>query len=445
MTDTAPTPSRRAVHWRPGVALHDGKLYHFEPRSAVVMRLWPEMRAWRRTPCTPWAHTRRRADEILCRAPLRPGQIEEIAARRDALVGPLSPDQWYEPYFREAAAWSRSLSTIPDREREIASRFKDRRWHLLAMMARCPGAADLLESNPALGFALASPWVLHQPAVRQPMRTMRALVNRPQARIQAWLGFPATERVRRILRRIDPGALSARLLPSLRRGLRDDAVTHLLAHLPRINEEVLRWVLRDDARRVATPGFLHELAAIAPLDAGAFPEPTPPPGVPHGPVAPTLALGAPMLRVWVDTCRKCDWLGRQRPAAIRSVRQLNRWFLDVEVAVLDHHDRRSTLPPDDEWAQPPWPGTETIRPLVTQVDLHEEGSAMQHCVESYAGLVAWGEYAVYRVLEPVRATLGLHRLGGDWRVDQAQAAPGVALPASVRTEIVRSLTGGALS
>ena len=445
MTDIAQTPPRSVVHWRPGVACHDGKLYHFEPRSAVVMHLWPQMRAWRRTPCTPWAHTRRRADEILCRAPLRPGQIEEVAARRHALVGPLSPDQWYEPYFREAAAWAQALSTIPDREREIASSFKDRRWHLLAMMARCPGAADLLESNPALGFALASPWVLHQPPVRQPMRAIRALAKRPQAHIQAWLGFPATERVRRILRRIDPGALSARLLPSLRRGLRDEAVQALLAHLPRISEEVLRWVLRDDARRVVTPTLLQELAAIAPLDAGAFPEPPTPPGLLHGPVAPTRELGAPMLWLWVDTCRKCDWLDRPRPAAIRSVRQLRRWFLETEVGVLDRHQQRSVLPPDDHWAQPPWPGTGAIRPLVTPLDLHEEGSTMKHCVEAYAAQVARGDYAVYRVLEPVRATLGLQRLGSDWRVDQAQAARGVALPAPLCAEIVHRLTGGALT
>ncbi len=443
MTDTAPTTPRRAVHWRPGVAFHDGKLYHFEPRSAVVMRLWPEMRAWRRTPCTPWAHTRRRADEVLCRAPLRPGQIEELVARRHALVGPLSPDQWFEPYFREAAAWAQALQAIPDRERTIASRFKDRRWHLLAMMARCPGAADLLESNPALGFALASPWVLHQPAVLQPMRAMRALVHRPQARILAWLGFPATERVRRILRRIDPAALSARLLPSLRRGLSDDAATSLLAHLPRINEEVLRWVLRDEARRVATPAFLQELAATAPLDAGALPTPLGPGRADR--VAPTLELPAPMLRLWVDASTKSDWLGLARPAALRSVAQLRRWSRQVDVAMLDHHERRATLPPDDRWAQPPWPGTDTIRPLVTPADLHEEGRAMQHCVESYAGLVAWGDYAVYQVLAPVRATLGLQRLGGDWRVDQAQAAPGVEWTAALRAEIVQRLTGGALA
>ena len=54
----------------------------------------------------------------------------------------------------------------------------------------------------ALGFALANPWILHKPTVCQPMRSMRALLRHKQARIQDWLGFPATERVRRILKRI---------------------------------------------------------------------------------------------------------------------------------------------------------------------------------------------------------------------------------------------------
>jgi hypothetical protein len=456
--DPDPTASRPAPTWRPGVAFHHEKFYHFEARSAVVMRLWSEMRAWRRTPHTPWSHTRRWADEVLCRAPLRPGQIEAIAARRHGLVGPLSPDQYLDHHFRDSAAWGRALATIPDRMRQIASRFNDRRWHVLSMMARCPGTDDLLEANPALGFALASPWVLHQPAVRQPMRAIRALSNRKQVRIQEWLGLPATERVRRILRRIDPVAMTGRLLPQLRRGLGDDVVTGLLAHLPCISEEVLRWVLWEQTRRAVTPAFLHELAAVAPFDSSVLILPDAIATVPiardvlaapgdgaDSPLAPTLETPAPYLRLWMDGCNKSAWLGLAQPSPLRSVAQLRRWHREVDEAMLQHHLERCSLPSDTEWAAPPWPGTASIQPLATALDLHEEGCALQHCVEAYSGLVASGDYAAYRVLEPVRATLGLHRPAGDWVVHQLQAGPGIDVPKELKAEIIRTLTGGALA
>lgn len=411
--------------WRPGVAFHDDKLYHFDRRSVVVMRLWPEMRAWRRTPATEWVHTRRHADEVMCRAPLLPGRIEELHTRRSMLVGPLSPDQYVDHHFRDSAAWARALATVPDRARTIAARFGERRWQMLAMMARCPGAADLLEANPALGFALASPWILHQPAVRQPMRSIRALLRHRQARIQDWLGFPPTERVRRLLRRIAPNALSGRLLPSLRRGLRDDAVTSLLAHLPCLSQEVLRWTLWPTTRQVATPAFLHELAAIPPVD-------------PDAAVSRDVANTPPMpaMRLWRDGVAKCVWLGREMPARLRSLAQLRRWHADLERAVAERLERSPCEILTAIWATPPWPGTVDIQPLVTESDLREEGRTMKHCVEMYAARVALGDYAVYRVQAPVRATLGLRRRGAEWIFDQLQGssdeAPGLVTRSLLR-------------
>ena len=52
-------------HWKLGAAWKDDKFYHFEPSSIVVMRLWPDMRAWRRTKTKFWVHTRSHADAIL--------------------------------------------------------------------------------------------------------------------------------------------------------------------------------------------------------------------------------------------------------------------------------------------------------------------------------------------------------------------------------------------
>jgi hypothetical protein len=50
--------------------------------------------------------------------------------------------------------------------------------------------------------------------------------------------------------------------------------------------------------------------------------------------------------------------------------------------------------------------------------LLEEGRRQHNCVRSYAGEVAMGRMAIYRVLQPERATLSLAKRAGCWRVDQ---------------------------
>lgn len=149
----------QAVGWRRGFAWKDDKFYSFEKASIVVMRLWPVMLAWRCTKTKAWSPTRRYADECLMGAPLSPGELERYAMLRTTFGGPL-PDQGHTwcRFKSDFAAVVPAFATIPDRERCIAAKFHERRWHVLALMARCPGAADLLEANPALGFALANSW-----------------------------------------------------------------------------------------------------------------------------------------------------------------------------------------------------------------------------------------------------------------------------------------------
>ncbi len=52
--------------WKWGDAWKNDKLYHFEKGQIVVMRLWPDMLAWRRTKTKFWAPTRRYADQFFC-------------------------------------------------------------------------------------------------------------------------------------------------------------------------------------------------------------------------------------------------------------------------------------------------------------------------------------------------------------------------------------------
>ena len=56
---------------------------------------------------------------------------------------------------------------------------------------------------------------------------------------------------------------------------------------------------------------------------------------------------------------------------------------------------------------PPLKGSADIQPIRDTADLIHEGRIMRHCVASYEDPILNGEYYVYRVLKPQRATLGL--------------------------------------
>lgn len=412
--------------WRRGLAWKNGKLYAFEPSSVLVMRMWPDMLAWRKTKTKPWAATRRHADERLTRDFLEPGLMERYALLRTQYGGPIRWEDCFDRMKLDFAAALPAVQTIPDRERAIAASFSDRRWHLLAMMARCPGATDLLEANPALGFALANSWVLKDPPPTQPMRAARALLRRSQGNIQAWLNLPGTERVRRILRKVDRAALSGRMLPLIQRALWRPEVQNILAHLPVINSAVIRFLTDPDCVGMLTPRFLLDVLERS----IAF----------H-------VNGAPMNHhacgLWRDAIRMARTMSSTRPAELRSMQHLQRWH---DGLVRDYNRYTRGLGLDgaaqlsDVPYRPPFAETFGIQPLLNFNYLCQEGREMHHCVASYHSQIVAGQYFVYRVTSPIRATLGLRRLDGEWQLDQLVEAGNAPVDVWGCDDVMRRLT-----
>lgn len=67
----------------------------------------------------------------------------------------------------------------------------------------------------------------------------------------------------------------------------------------------------------------------------------------------------------------------------------------------------------------PVPGNETIVPIKTYRGLLLEGAVQKHCVSGYAEKILEGKYFVYKIIEPERATLGLHlKIPGTPSIDQ---------------------------
>lgn len=431
---------------RHGVAFKNGKFYLFDEEWMLVFKPWPDPRAWIKDLTRGWRASRMRADrvfssylanveydkvpelpaglydfpgagnmeEALVQCSLfpdefpDPDELAEAERRREARVNMIG----YDDYERRLVV-NRFLSPIPEVVRTELRRYAERRWHLLALFARCPGALDLSRSNPALLFALASNWAFRKPAVKQPVRSARILINRKQRLIQKWLGFPATESIRRLLAKITPDALTVGRLLWLQEHLPDPACLALLRHLPRINDTVLRLVTSRRVRPHLTPRLLLDLCVIE-----------------HGPNdvhyhSPTTLL--------YDTLRMCEAVNWERcPVLFRSLEALDVLHRELGwrigwVLLMKKGTEYKRLPP------PPFPGTEWIRPLKTVEAIAREGWEQHHCAASYVSLVAGGHQYLYRVLQPLRGTLSVIRKKGGrrWYPSQFLQAANAPVPADI--------------
>jgi hypothetical protein len=272
---------------------------------------------------------------------------------------------------------------------------------------------DLSHSNPALLFALASNWAFHKPAVQWPVRAARSLINRKQRVILKWLGFPATESVRRLLAKISPDALTVPRLLWLREHLPDPACLVLLQHLPRINDIVLRLVTSKRVRPHLTPRLLLDLCVIEPQDYPLFQQ------------APKELL--------YDTMRMCEAVNWERcPVLFRSLEALKALHRDLGWRIAWVLRMRKGVS-YKRLPLPPFPGTEWIRPLKTVEAIAREGWEQEHCAASYISRVAEGHQYLYCVLKPLRGTLAISRQAGTrrWYPSQFRQLANAPVPEAI--------------
>lgn len=420
---------------RIGVAFKSGKFYDFSERRIVVIRAWPDPMAWVKTPKRPWKGTRKWADVAMVscfrrgqRPALQPPPLDDFkltpGAMEDHKADGLTADEiekhrilkWkmHQNTWREDLACVQPfIEQIPAEIRAIIAPLHHRAWHMLTMLARCPGALDLSRSNPALAFALSGHWFFREKRVTNPLRSTRALVYRRQRDILAWLGFPSTKSTQRIFQKIEINELHPVTLLRMRKALQDPACRKVLTHLPVIKPEVLKLVVIPELFARVSMRFLHELSASD--------------GRLHG-----------LIRIFYDTIRM-DRLhgGGHLPACFHSIHRMHQAHDDLTARGNRIALSRNLIFPD-----PPYAGSEHCQPIRTLNELVREGEQMRHCVASYEDLIVNGSYYVYRVLQPVRATMAIRWRGNCWMVHEVEGFANSLLSASHVDQIVDSFFEG---
>jgi hypothetical protein len=386
---------------RTGIAFKNGKLYQFSQTQICVLQAWPQPAAWRKTALRPAWYAFRPDIDLLRGRVRQSSQVRDRNAPAHPQRAHAPPSELQLSLALNAARESPSIpstkediigrffATIPMEVREPISRFPARHWNLLSFAARCPGALDLLDINPALAYGLASNWIFHNPPPTSPMRAARIWVRRSQHTIAAWLGFPEGKAVGRILGKIPPPTVTVSRLLHLRRTIReqDPKTLKLLAHLPAINAGVIRIVTDDRLSLIASPQLLREISAdlanvSVPATAYLLRDITDCVGLINNE-----GIGSPIRRL--------------RFRSLRQVREAHDEF------VARINTSGAFVPSNRRLPRPPIAGTSTIVPLTTPALLADEGHEQENCVASYVESVAKGRCYVYRILAPERATLAI--------------------------------------
>jgi hypothetical protein len=420
MEDFDPTRNRqedtdRFVHGNGIKGDVNGKFYQFGPEGIIVVRLWPGPVAWHKGP-PDWKWRGFRPHLALV-GHLIGMPIREPAPSFRKWAKPYSPRsakavrfhvgehpnpavrercrQGFEAARRTQQRAKLAFSWVPREVARVVGRFRFRQWQILSMTARCPGALELLASNPGLGFALASANAFHP--VHRPLDAMRRLVGKPRRHIAEWLGFPDTESAVRLLAKIPPEFCGIVPLFFLRKSLQSPGFLPRVRHLPSLPPMVTMLLRTRHLGPRVTDSFIFEVVEHAMGD---------------DPVK--------LARHLTDCHFMALEPGDPLPARITSLDQLRRWH-ERKVEQINHRKNLELL--SIRFPEPPLPGGCGIEPVLRPEELLAEGRDQHNCVGTYAQRIAEGDVFIYRVTEPERATLSIKRAGiGRWEVGELTAA-----------------------
>jgi len=400
----------------PSIAFADGVLQIDTPQAKMRIQWRPKPQAEELLPGR--RHWRSFSPDFRM---LKPHSgVQDTPQPLDLQVGAEASDEEQQ----KSRAFLSLRAEIPAEIVHAVEPFGSHQWTLMVLLHDQPRAMDLATSNPVLAYCLANNAEFR--GTRREAAAFQAICysHRKQRTILEWLGFPGTESIARLLRRIPPEAASPSLLRRLRTAIQADSrVMDSLVHLQRINAEVLELVTNQRVFDLVTPALLLEVAAID-----------------FAPGEPSLAdqvLGGLAILHEVASVRVV--------APFARVRQVQRFREDTDAEYHAHQQRveakrqaaerrraareqrqQRTLerpkPPERPLPSPPIPGTADIIPITTVTDLKSEGKEQRNCVGTYTTRIRRGKVYIYRVMAPERATLAIvPRDDGAWHLSELLA------------------------
>jgi hypothetical protein len=305
------------------------------------------------------------------------------------------------------------MNAWPLHVRDLVRRFSAEQWKLLMFLNDGGDAAlDLLQSNAALGFLVATRAFAGR---GEAASLLAATLLQKRRHLAGQFGFAPTEASLKMLQKVPPDAVTLPLLDSTREALRDHRCERVLAHLSRITPAVLKVVTHTELFGRFAPSAMRQLEQINPE--------TP----------------------------QFDILGRLEDLANSASRKgvivpMIRTLRDIDAAFRPPllPPRKPVREPKVRFPEPPVPGTETVRAIRSRSALTKEGHVMRHCIGTnryYLHEILGGDLYVYRVSAPMRLTLAIRRVAGEWQIGEAKGV-GNALPTPAAMTAIKTWLHG---
>ena len=336
-------------------------------------------------------------------------------------------------------------ATLPKDIAAAVERFRSHQWALLVLAHDSKSGSDLLRCNPVLAYALANNAFLQKrPMAAAAFQAIR-YSHRKQRDILGWLGFPASEAMTRLFRKLPHAIVHPGLLRKLRQAVALPSVVERFSHLPALGTGVIYLACYAEMTALVTPTLIREVA-VSEEDQDAAPTADALQEIvtltrEMGTLA-TIRSFASCRKVWETHERilvehrrfKEQQSARDEEAfrlAIEARRQADR-DARAQAAVL-HRQKVAAMQP---FPPPPVPGTDMIIPLTSFAELKKESLLQRNCVgksTSYAARVLQGTHYIYRVLAPTHHTLCIGRRGhGIWVIEELKGYANAAALASTR-------------
>lgn len=311
-------------------------------------------------------------------------------------------------------------SELPAAIAESVEPFNCYQWPLMRLLKRSVPARDLVKANPVLAYALANNEQLTASPTPDVTITRAVRYSRlKQREILGYLGFPATEAMVKLFKKVSVDTVHPGLIRKLRQCATSPETLKMLAHLPKLTTGVIFLAGQPGGAHLLTSKLLQE--------------------VEENPEEQTVAPTGDLLCDILTLAHEMDFTSRLRP--FRSRRDVEFCHGRMELLHLDYLARKQqeirnringyTRRVREEklkirsarFPPPPFPGTASIVPLESYAELKRESAEQNNCVgrsRAYADKVLSGETYIYRVLAPERHTLSIVKRGGCWQIGELQ-------------------------
>ena len=279
------------------------------------------------------------------------------------------------------------------------------------MLRHDPGAADLMHSNPVLGFALA-----HKMDGDAEMFAHLKVGTMRRRDILAVLDFPDSAGAVKWMAKVPPESVTGESLRWVRRLFcsGDEMIVKWMGHLPVLNYGVLRLMSEESLRPSLTTQLLTEVAASGRENYEAW---TAGRLLQIGELRQQLAEHFDVRQgAELRTLPRVD----SQAALERLLRETEARWQEMQRDQLE--GKVSQAPASAAFPAPPVPGISgQIEPLTEASELMVEGAEQDNCVASYADRVRAGVTYLYRVMFPQRCTLSLSKgEDGSWKIGELE-------------------------